>query len=68
VKPVGGDEAYVAAAAPLLGFALDDERRAAVVATFAAYRELAALLMSLPLPPETEPASVYTLEDADDRE
>lgn len=61
------DQAYVAACATLLGMALDDEQRQAVAAAFAGYRESAALLMSFALPVETEPASVYTLEDVDAR-
>jgi His/Glu/Gln/Arg/opine family amino acid ABC transporter permease subunit len=56
------DEAFVAQAAPMLGFTLDDERRRAVAVAFAAYRDAAALLMPFPLPAGTEPASVYTLE------
>jgi len=62
------DEAFVAQAAPMLGFTLDDERRRAVAVAFAAYRDAAALLMPFPLPAGTEPASVYTLEDASDGE
>ena len=58
------DDAYVAAAAPLVGLTLDDERRAAVAAAFAGYREAAALLMAFSLPVEIEPAAVYTFEDS----
>ena len=59
-------EAYVDQTAALLGISLDDERRAGVIAAFAAFADAAALLMNFPLPEETEPASIYTLESASD--
>jgi hypothetical protein len=68
VKPIVDDEAHVTTTAALVGLALSDERRLTVAAAFGAYRELGALLMSFPLPVEIEPASVYTLEIANDRE
>jgi hypothetical protein len=57
---------YVDQTAALLGIPLDGERRAGVVAAFAAFGDAAALLMNFPLPEEMEQASVYSLADASD--
>ena len=62
------DNPFVGQAALIVGLTLDEERRTAVAAAFAAYRDAAALLMSFPLPAGIESASVYTLDDAGDRE
>jgi hypothetical protein len=59
---------YVDQTAALLGIPLGSERRAGVVAAFAAFSDAATLLMDFPLPVETEQASIYILPDAiDDR-
>ena len=60
-------EEYVERAAALLEIPLDGDRRAGVIAAFAAFSDAATLLMTFPLPPETEQASVYSLADATDR-
>ncbi len=62
------DEDFVAMAALMLALNLDADRRTAVAAAFATYRESAALLMSFPLPAETELASVYTFDHAIERD
>lgn len=62
------DEDFVAVAASMLALCLDADRRTSVAAAFATYRESAALLMSFPLSAETELASVYTFDDAVERD
>lgn len=57
---------YVDQTAALLGIPLGSERRAGVVAAFAAFSDAATLLMNFPLPVEMEQASIYTLGGASD--
>ena len=57
---------YVDQAAALLGIPLGMERRAGVLAAFAAFNDAATLLMTFPLPVEMEQASIYILADASD--
>ena len=65
---VSAVESYVDQTAALLGIPLDDDRRAGVIAAFAAFGDAATLLMNFPLPVEMEQASIYTLADpSDDR-
>jgi hypothetical protein len=52
-------EAYVDAAARLIGLPLDPAHRAGVVLNLERIAQMAALVMEFPLPEETEPAPVY---------
>jgi len=52
-------EAYVDAAAALIGLPLDPAHRPGVIINMQRIAEMAALVMALPLPDETEPASVF---------
>ena len=52
-------EAYVDAAAQLLGLTIDPAHRPGVVLNLRRIAEMAALVMEFPLPEETEPAPVY---------
>ena len=53
-------EAYVDAAAALIGLPLDPAHRPGVVLNLERIAAMAALVMEFPLPEETEPAPVYT--------
>jgi len=53
-------EAYVDAAAALVGLAIDPAHRPGVALNLERLAQMAALVMEFPLPEETEPASVYT--------
>jgi hypothetical protein len=53
-------EAYVDAAAALIGLPLDPAHRPGVVLNLERVAAMAALVMEFPLPEETEPAPVYT--------
>ena len=53
-------EAYVDAAAALVGLPLDPEHRPGVVLNLERIAVLAALLMAFPLPDDTEPAPVFS--------
>jgi hypothetical protein len=55
---------YVEYASSLVGLDLRGERARAVATAFATYRAAAALMMDMPLPDDSEPASVYTLENS----
>ena len=52
-------EAYVDAAARLVGLPLDPAHRAGVVLNLERIARMAALVMEFPLPEETEPAPVF---------
>jgi hypothetical protein len=52
-------EAYVDAAAKLVGLSLDPAHRPGVVLNLERIARMAALVMAFPLPEETEPAPVY---------
>ena len=52
-------EAYVDAAAQLVGLPLDPAHRPGVVLNLGRIAQMAALVMEFPLPEETEPAPVY---------
>ena len=52
-------EAYVDAAAQLVGLKLDPEHRSGVALNLERIAQMAALLMEFPLPDETEPAPVF---------
>ncbi|HVH77932.1 MAG TPA: DUF4089 domain-containing protein [Stellaceae bacterium] len=52
-------EAYVDAAARLIGLPLDPAHRPGVVLNLQRIAQMAALVMEFPLPEETEPAPVY---------
>jgi hypothetical protein len=54
-------EAYVKAAAQLVGLPLDLAHRPGVVLNLGRIVQMAALVMEFPLPEETEPAPVYEL-------
>jgi hypothetical protein len=53
-------EAYVDAAAKLLGLPLDPAHRPGVVLNLERIAQMAVLVMEFPLPDETEPAPVFT--------
>jgi hypothetical protein len=53
-------EAYVDAAAKLIGLPIDPAHRPGVVMNLERIAQMAALVMAFELPEETEPASVYT--------
>jgi Protein of unknown function (DUF4089) len=53
-------EAYVDAAAKLIGLPLDPAHRPGVVLNLERIAQMAALVMEFDLPEETEPAPVYT--------
>ena len=53
-------EAYVIAAAQLVGLGLDPAHRPGVVLNFARIAQMAALFMEFPLPDDTEPAPIFT--------
>jgi hypothetical protein len=53
-------EAYVDAAAKLIGLPLDPAHRPGVVLNLERIAQMAALVMAFDLPEETEPAPVYT--------
>ena len=50
---------YVDAAAALIGLPIDPSHRPGVILNIERIAEMAALLMALPLPGETEPAAVF---------
>jgi hypothetical protein len=52
-------ETYVDAAAALIGLPLDLAHRSGVIINMRRIAEMAALVMALPLPDETEPAPVF---------
>ena len=52
-------EAYVDAAAKLIGLPLDPAHRPGVVLNLERIAQMAALVMEFPLPEETDPAPVY---------
>ncbi len=52
-------EAYVDAAARLIGVPLDPAHRPGVIVNVARIAEMAALVMEFPLPDEVEPAPVF---------
>jgi hypothetical protein len=52
-------EAYVEAAAQLVGLPLDPAHRPGVVLNLGRIAQMAALVMGFPLPEETEAAPVY---------
>jgi hypothetical protein len=52
-------EAYVDAAAALIGLPLDPAHRPGVVLNVLRIAEMAALVMAFPMPEETEPAPVF---------
>jgi hypothetical protein len=52
-------EAYVDAAAKLVGLPLGLEHRPGVVLNLERVAQMAALVMSFPLPDETEPAAIF---------
>jgi 1-carboxybiuret hydrolase subunit AtzG-like len=52
-------EAYVDAAAKLIGLPLDPTHRPGVVLNMTRIAQMAALFMEFPLPEETEPAPVF---------
>jgi hypothetical protein len=52
-------EAYVDAAAALIGLSIDPAHRAGVVLNLERIAEMAAMVMEFPLPDETEPAPVF---------
>jgi hypothetical protein len=52
-------EAYVEAAAQLVGLPLDPAHRPGVVLNLGRIAQMAALVMEFPLSEETEPAPVY---------
>jgi len=52
-------EAYVDAAAKLVGLTLDPAHRPGVVLNLGRIAQMAALVMAFPLPEETEPAPVF---------
>jgi len=52
-------EAYVDAAAQLVGLPLDPAHRPGVVLNLGRIAEMAVLFIEFPLPEETEPAPVY---------
>jgi hypothetical protein len=52
-------EAYVDAAAKLVGLPLDPAHRPGVVQNLGRIAQMAALVMAFPLPEETEPAPVF---------
>jgi hypothetical protein len=52
-------EAYVDAAAELVGMPLDPAHRPGVVLNLGRIAQMAALVMEFPLPDDTEPAPVY---------
>jgi 1-carboxybiuret hydrolase subunit AtzG-like protein len=54
-------EAFVDAAARLVGLPLDPAHRPGVVLNFGRIAQMAELVMEFPLPEETEPAPVYEL-------
>ena len=54
-------DAYVDAAARLVGLPLDPAHRPGVVVNLKRIAQMAALVMEFPLPEETEPAPVYQL-------
>ena len=53
-------EAYVDAAARLVGLPLDPAHRPGVVVNLERIAAMAALVMKFPLPDDTEPAPVFT--------
>jgi hypothetical protein len=53
-------EAYVDAAAKLIGLPIDPAHRPGVILNLERIAQMAALVMEFPLPEETEPAPVYT--------
>jgi hypothetical protein len=53
-------EAYVDAAARLIGLPIDPAHRPGVVLNLERIAQMAALVMAFDLPEETEPAPVYT--------
>jgi hypothetical protein len=53
-------EAYVDAAAKLIGLPIDPAHRPGVVLNLERIAQMAALVMEFDLPEETEPAPVYT--------
>jgi hypothetical protein len=59
-QPFDG-EAYVDAAAALIGLPLDPAHRPGVVLNMRRLAEMAALVMEFPLPDDTEAAPVFTL-------
>jgi hypothetical protein len=52
-------EAYVDAAAPLVGLTIDPAHRPGVVLNIQRIAAMAALVMDFPLPDESEPAPVF---------
>jgi len=52
-------EAYVGAAAALLGLPIDPAHRPGLVLNLERIAQMAALVMEFPLPEETEPAPVF---------
>ena len=52
-------EAYVDAAARLVGLPLDPAHRPGVVVNIGRIAQMAALFMDFPLPDETEPAPIF---------
>jgi len=52
-------EAYVDAAAALIGLRIDPAHRPGVIVNFERLAQMAALVMEFPLPDETEPAPVF---------
>jgi len=52
-------EAYVDAAAALIGLPIDPAHRPGVVVNIARIAQMAALVMEFPLPDEAEPAPVF---------
>ena len=52
-------EAYVDAAAALIGLTIDPAHRPGVVANLERIAQMAALVMEFPLPDEAEPAPVF---------
>jgi hypothetical protein len=52
-------EAYVDAAAALIGLPLDPAHRPGIVLNLERIAQMAALVMAFPLPEETEPAPVF---------
>jgi hypothetical protein len=52
-------EAYVDAAARLIGLPIEPAHRPGVVLNFERIAQMAALVMEFPLPEETEPAPVF---------
>ncbi len=54
------DEAYLDAAAALIGLPIDPEHRAGVLLNLQRIADMAVLVMEFPLPDDSEPAPVFT--------